>query len=91
VQRGLFEILESIERKEDHIMAAIDDLNAAVTALQTEATAVETAVSDLVAAVAAAGATTPEIEAAVSNITAVTAGLTTAAGSDPGPQPAPAS
>lgn len=80
-----------------NLMAAIDDLTAAVTVLQTEQAAVSTAVEDLVAEVAAlnteiaalqaAGADTTAIEAQVAKINTITAALTSAAASDPGAQP----
>ena len=67
-------------------MAAIDDLNTAVAALQAEQVAIDQAVTDLIAAVNAAGANNPAIEAAVANIQAVTTDLGTQAANDPGPQ-----
>ena len=88
--REIFEELRKIHQTQGEDMAAIDDLNTAVTNLQTEQVAVATAVTDLVAAVAASSAANdPAIEAAVSNINAVTASLTTDAASDPGPQASP--
>ena len=90
-ERGLFAYLERIERKQDRTMAAIDDLNNAVVALQGEAAAVEQAVTDLVAAVAASSAANdPAIATAVTNINTVTEGLKASAASDPGAPPAPA-
>lgn len=81
---------DSEEERWRILMAAIDDLNTAVTALQAEQVAVATAVTDLVAAVqASSAANDPAIEAAVTNIQAVTTGLATSAAADPGPQPAP--
>lgn len=65
------------------ILAALDDLNASVAALQTEVAAVVKAVNDLVAAVAAGNSV--GIEAAVAQINAAADSLKTAAASDPTP------
>lgn len=78
----------SVDRKLDLIMAAIDDLNSGITALDTVASAVEQAVTDLVAAVAAGANTNdPAIEAAVANINNVVAALKTSAALDPNAAP----
>jgi len=72
------------------IMAAIDDLVAAVSANTAATIAVGTAVTDLVAQVAAGGgASDAAIEAQVALLNQNNTALTTAAESDPGPQPAP--
>jgi hypothetical protein len=70
------------------IMAAIDDLVAAVSANTAATIAVGTAVTDLVAQNAAGGGTSDaDIEAQVALLNQNNAALTTAAQSDPGPQP----
>lgn len=66
-------------------MAAIDDLTAVVTQVQTEQAAVDKAVSDLVAAVKAAGNVDPQIEAAVTALQAVVSSQTADAAQDPTP------
>jgi len=72
-------------------MSAIDDLNAAVAALQANAKAASDTIANelqaISAAQAASGANDPAIEAAVSNIKAVSDSLAAAAASV---QPAPA-
>jgi hypothetical protein len=91
-----FDLRFNVGDGQDHerwrfLMAAIDDLNAAVASLQAEETAVASTVDDLLAEVtnltnAAAAGDSAAIEAAVANITSVASGLKTLAVSDPGPQ-----
>ena len=91
-RRWAYRLHEKMER----MMAAIDDLNNAVVALQAEQAAVDTAVTDLVdqvaalnAALTAAGTNDPAIQAAAQNINNVVTDLAQQAAKDPGPQAAP--
>jgi hypothetical protein len=75
------------------IMTAIDDLNAAVTAVGLEQVAVMTAVEDLLAEtanlqLAASQGNSAAIETAVGKINTIAASLKGSAASDPGPQQA---
>jgi hypothetical protein len=84
-------IARLIQSSKEEIMSAIDDLNAAVAALQANAKAASDTIANelqaIAAAQAASGANDPAIEAAVSNIKAVSDSLAAAAASV---QPAPA-
>lgn len=81
---------------ENRIMAAIDDLNSAVTKLQNEDAAViaqvgvlNTQISTLTAALAAAQNTDPAVEAAATAVMAEVAKLAVIAGTPPASAPKP--
>ena len=83
-------ILKKITQLKGEIMAAIDDLNAAVTALQATDVQVVTAISalnqkvaDLTAALATATATDPQVAAAAAAVKAESDKLTAAIAPQP--------